>query len=94
MQDLLNIIIFLKGFRDFHRRLNLHFRFMMTFGSALGLLLQLLLRRCVLLQERQHLRPEPAAGLHHEGDQRRVRVELRSLISIFSLKLAEHTADF
>ena len=43
-----------------------------------------LLRRRVLLQERQHLRPKPAAGLHHEGDQRRVRVELRRVPLPFS----------
>ena len=33
-----------------------------------------LLRRRVLLQERQHLRPDPASSFHHKGDQLRVRV--------------------
>ena len=36
-----------------------------------------LLRRRVLLQKRQDLRPEPTASFHHEGRKLRVRVLLR-----------------
>ena len=35
-----------------------------------------LFRRCVLTQKRHDLRPEPAAGLHHEGGELHVRALL------------------